>query len=268
MKIETYIVDSFTDTLFAGNPAGVCLLQEDLPEARMLSIAQELNLSETAFVRQKGPNQYSIRFFSPKMEIPLCGHATLASAKIIASKQLEAKAITFTNIDGLELPVTMKGEHLTMEFPVYATHPTEVGADMLAALGIGSIKHAAFNKELAMVLLELADSRDLRSLTPDFQALVKTHSAIRGVLITAASKLPEYDFESRYFWPWSGSDEDPVTGATHTFLVKYWSDKTGKTKMKSYQCSARGGFMDVELKEGKLYITSEAKIVLEGSLTL
>lgn len=269
MKIETYIVDSFTDTKFKGNPAGVCVLKEELPEQSMLTIAKELGLSETAFIQRISNEVYSIRFFSPKIEIPLCGHATLAAAKIVCSKLLQCSKAIFINIQGIELLITANGESLTMEFPVYETSPVDSNPDMIKALGVSKTLHSAYNKELNMILLEIGDSKELRNLKPDIAALIKSHSSIKGVLVTALSKEDDVDFESRYFWPWSGTDEDPVTGGTHTFLAKYWSDKTGKRKMVSFQCSERTGRMEVELLDsGKLNITSQARIILEGSLNL
>jgi predicted PhzF superfamily epimerase YddE/YHI9 len=117
-------------------------------------------------------------------------------------------------------------------------------------------------------LLELASPDEVAGLEPDFTALLRSHHSINGVLVTAASGSGEYDFHSRYFWPWSGTNEDPVTGGTHTFLAKYWSSRLGKTKMRSFQASKRTGFMDVELKEGKLQIQGQAVIIFEGRLTI
>jgi len=270
MEIVTYIVDSFTDKPFSGNPAGVCLLEEDLSEELMLSISSELGLSETAYVRNTGEaNEFSIRYFSPKMEIPLCGHATLAASKVLFDAHEGMGKIHFTTIQGLELMVERSGELIVMEFPIYATVPQKAPPEMLEALGITKIMNSEYNAETNILLLEIEDSKVLKRLRPDFEKLIHTHDSISGVLVTAISQQLNYDFESRYFWPWSGTNEDPVTGGTHTFLGKYWGDRLKTNTLNSFQCSERTGFMEVELiSEDKLKIKSQAQIVLKGNLTL
>jgi PhzF family phenazine biosynthesis protein len=267
-KLKTFIVDSFTDKPFRGNPAGVCILDHPLTDAIMLSIAQELNLSETAFIASKNTDsQFTIRYFSPKKEIPLCGHATLAAARVVFANfgYQEAHFLTAANID---LATEMSIDGLAMRFPVYETQPADVPPDLIAALSIDSVVNARYNVETKILLLEIADTQRLANLNPDFPALYASHDAINGVLVTAPSPTDEYDFYSRYFWPWSGTNEDPVTGATHTFLAKYWGQKLGKTKMRSYQASKRSGSMEVELMDERLVIRSQAVIVLEGTMFL
>lgn len=268
-KIETYIVDSFTNEPFKGNPAGVCLTTGALNENEMLQIAQELGLSETTFVSPKNSKQeYPIRYFSPVMEIPLCGHATLAASKVIFEKHGQSN-VTFNNIQGLTLPVSKDLGGITMDFPVYSTSPKEAPSALLDALGISKIINSEFNEETNILLLEIKSSSLLESLKPDFDRLVKSHDSINGVLVTAKSERDGYDFESRYFWPWSGTNEDPVTGGTHTFLAKYWSKRLNKTKMMSFQCSQRTGFMEVELlNNDKMKIKSKAQIILHGELSI
>jgi PhzF family phenazine biosynthesis protein len=266
--MKTFIIDSFTDKPFRGNPAGVCFAPSELNDETMLRIAQELNLSETAFIRPlDSTGRYAIRFFSPKMEIPLCGHATLASAKAVFTEH-GISDIHFINIQNLDLTVQISQERITMMFPVYETHAADAPTALLNALGLQAIQNAVFNKETNILLLEIASTSELSKLTPDFEALVRSHDSIHGVLVTAPSQQDDYDFHSRYFWPWSGSNEDPVTGATHTFLAKYWSQRLGKTKMKSFQSSARSGFMDVELISDKVLISSQAVITLQGQLSI
>jgi len=264
--METYIVDSFTNEMFKGNPAGVCIVTTAISEEKMQAIATELNLSETAFVQQQSINSYSIRYFSPIMEIPLCGHATLASAKVLFENS-NLNKIHFTTIQNLELITKKVEQKITMVFPVYETEKATAPPKMLKALGISEINNAAYNKETNILLLEIESTQTLIELSPDFQALVKTHNSINGVLVTASSTNDGFDFHSRYFWPWSGSNEDPVTGATHTFLTKYWSKQLNKTVLKSFQSSKRTGFMDLELIENnQLIIKGEAVIVFKGRL--
>ena len=268
--IETYIVDSFTDKPFKGNPAGVCLIDREISDDKMLSIAKELGLSETAFVsQQNGQNEFSIRYFSPKMEIPLCGHATLAASKVLFQNDLKITKIHFRNIQDLDLIIQKNGEYLIMEFPIYETEPQAAPKELLVALGINEINNSEYNKETKILLVEISDCNILKDLKPDFEKLKKSHNSINGVLVTALSDKPNYDFESRYFWPWSGTNEDPVTGGTHTFLTKYWSERLNKKKMNSFQCSERTGFMEVELiDQHKLTIKGKAQIVLKGELKI
>jgi PhzF family phenazine biosynthesis protein len=232
-----------------------------------LHIAQELNLSETAFLSPLEPGAFAIRYFSPKMEIPLCGHATLASAKVIFSLQ-KLNEVHFINIQGLDLSAREFEGQIVMEFPVYATRPADAPQALLDALGVKAIRNSVYNEETKILLLEIADAEELAGLDPDFVALQRSHNSIKGVLVTAPGGTDGYDFHSRYFWPWSGTNEDPVTGGTHTFLAKYWASRLGKTRMKSFQSSKRTGFMEVELVADKLRIRSQAVIVFEGRLTI
>jgi len=238
-----------------------------LTDATMLNIARELGFSETAFLQATGQrNQYNIRYFSPVMEIPLCGHATLASARVLIDLY-NHEQVTFATINGENLTAHADGKEIVMAFPVYATEPAQAPAALLSALGLQQINNAAYNKESNILLLEIDSWQLLARLTPDFTALRRAHDAINGVLVTAAAD-DGFDFHSRYFWPWSGTNEDPVTGGTHTFLAKYWSNRLHKTAMRSFQSSARSGFMTVELKQHRLLITSEAQIVISGRLLL
>ena len=266
--MKTFLVDSFTDRPFRGNPAGVCIVQEPLTDDMMLSIAQELNLSETAFISpQHDSRNFAIRYFSPKMEIPLCGHATLAAARVVFGSFGYTNA-SFVTGSGITLAVEVSTHSISMVFPVYETQPAEAPRPLLDALGLTSVKNAVFNEETRILLLEIADTQILANLVPDFSALYASHDSINGVLVTAPSENDEYDFHSRYFWPWSGTDEDPVTGGTHTFLAKYWAQRLGKTKMRSYQSSKRSGSMHVELESDRLVIRSQAIVVFEGSMVV
>lgn len=270
MKIKTYIVDSFTSEAFKGNPAGVCLPEASLNEDLMLTIAKELGLSETAFVESlEGNGKYSIRYFSPVMEIPLCGHATLASAMVLFEEDKDLEKIHFTTVEGLQLVVSKVNGEIRMVFPIYETTPAKAPKALLTALGLETIINAAYNKETNILLLEIKEASTIQNLQPNFTALVESHNEINGVLVTAPSDKTDYDFESRYFWPWSGTNEDPVTGGTHTFLANYWSERLDKQKMRSFQCSERSGFMEVELlSETQMTITSQAVIIFKGLLQL
>jgi PhzF family phenazine biosynthesis protein len=264
--MKTYIVDAFTAAPFKGNPAGVCFVEQNLSEVQMLNIATELGFSETAFVKATGKaGTYTIRYFSPKKETPLCGHATLASAKTIFSNT-SLEEILFITIENLQLLIKRQGSEIVMEFPVYNTVAATVPPAMLEALGIGPVSNTAFNAEKSIYIVEINNAGWLAALTPDFKALVNTCTNINGVVVTAPANDGEYDFHYRYFWPWSGTDEDPVTGGVQTFLAKYWADKLGKTQLKAFQCSARTGSMRLNVQAGKVWLTGNAVIMLEGDL--
>lgn len=266
--MKAYIIDAFTNEVFKGNPAGVCILDQPLTDRQMQAIAMEFNLSETAFVTPMNRATYGIRYFSPKKEIPLCGHATLASAMIIFSKS-DLNEVTFHTRDGLHLFAKSEGDQVAMEFPVYEASPSHVHPRLLDALGIASVLYSGYNGENKMMLLEIGDTDSLKSLSPDFQLMVESTDDINGVVVTAKANNDSYDFHSRYFWPWSGSNEDPVTGATHTFLASYWGKKLNKKQMRSFQSSERTGSMTLELTDnGKLLIKGQAVTVFEGELNL
>lgn len=265
--MKTYIVDSFTKEPFKGNPAGVCFLQHAIGEEKMLKIAQEFGLSETAFVQQNDKSDtYAIRYFSIKKEIPLCGHATLASAKIIFNNDSSLHEIHFKTIENLILIIRRRNADITMEFPIYDTSDVTVPLAMLGALGLKEVTNTAFSSKNKIIILEIGDANLLANLKPDYSALVNSYNNINGVLVTAPSNNEDYDYHYRYFWPWAGTNEDPVTGGVQTFLAKYWSERLNKKIMHAYQSSARTGYMDVELQKEKVLVTSQAVIILEGNL--
>lgn len=266
--MKAFIVDSFASELFTGNPAAVCFDDTGLTATVMQSIAQEFNLSETAFLSAtQSPDRFSIRFFSPKQEIPLCGHATLASARVVFDLAQRSEVV-FVNTERAEIPVRAIGDMLEMTLPAYRTVPAESPAALISALGLSSVINAEYNSETRILLIEIESANELADLRPDFLALQRSHDSINGVLITAKCDSGAHDFHSRYFWPWSGSDEDPVTGGTHTFLAGYWAKRLGKQLMKSFQSSQRGGSMDVELGSGCVKIRASAVIAFEGTMRL
>jgi PhzF family phenazine biosynthesis protein len=265
--MKTYFVDSFTNEKFKGNPAAVCLPDRELDSQTMQNIATEIGFSETAFIKQISDNVYSIRFFSPKTEIPLCGHATLAASKIIFDTT-SFQNIKFINCENVELFIEKVGNKIKMQFPVYDTEEVEVPQKMIAALGISEITNKRYSPKNKIILIEIKDAIELANLKPDFIALINSHTGINGVLITAASNDEIFDFHYRYFWPWAGTNEDPVTGGIQTFLTKYWAEKLNKTKLNAFQSSSRTGKMSTELVENKVFILGEAVTVLEGQFVL
>lgn len=265
--MKTFIVDSFTNKMFKGNPAGVCVTKEPVSDLVKQNIASELGFSETAFIQKKNEENYSIEFFTPIKEISLCGHATLASAKILFTQE-KLDAVTFHNREGIELKVFKTNNGITMTFPSYQTVKKEIPRPLMEALGIDRPIEVRFNDELKIILIEIKNCVVLELLRPDFVALVNSYKGIDGVLVTAQGDNKGFDFCYRYFWPWAGTNEDPVTGAVQTFLTPYWASKLGRTRLKAYQCSSRTGMMTTELKDGVVKIFGEAVIVLEGNLNV
>ncbi len=266
--MKTFFVDSFTDQKFKGNPAAVCLTETELKNSTMQDIATEIGFSETAFIMKITGNTYSIRFFTPKKEIPLCGHATLASSKIIFDT-MDIDAVTFINSENVELKTRKENDgKIVMQFPVYDTEEIEVPKAMLDALGIAATVNTRFSPKNKIVLIEINDSDTLARLSPDFTALIDSYNGINGVLVTARSNNTDFDFHYRYFWPWAGTNEDPVTGGVQTFLTKYWAGKLNKNKFKAFQSSLRTGMMSTELFPDKVLIYGEAVTVLEGEFNI
>ncbi|UZO81620.1 PhzF family phenazine biosynthesis protein [Aquimarina sp. ERC-38] len=269
MKIQTFIVDSFTNQLFSGNPAGICLLEKDLDQTTMQNIAAELNLSETAFIRPF-PNEkgnYSIQYFTPTVEIEFCGHATLAAAKVIFEKT-SLFEVQFTTNYNLVLKAFKGEENITLYFPLYHTIDHTPDQKLLEAFTVKNICEAKFSEDLNMVIVEVSDKETLANLKPNFQKAGKLSTTISGLIVTCKSDDKKYDFYSRCFGPWIGIDEDPVTGSAHSVLALSWAKKLNKKEMKAYQLSERGGYLDLKImNDHQLEVRSNACILFEGALT-
>lgn len=269
MRIDTFIVDAFTDKTFSGNPAGVCLLEIKITEETMQSIASEINLSETAFLtKKKNSEQYSIRYFTPTTEIDFCGHATLASSKIIFDL-FGKEYVEFETEKGLLVSAKTEGDYIKMNFPIYHLKDYKLNEKLFDAFGIVNPIEFGYCDELDMLLIEVEDKQSLLNINPDFQKALTSSETIKEVVITSKSEDKEYDFYSRCFCPWIGINEDPVTGASHSLLANYWSRKLNKCSMSAYQLSSRGGFLNLKIiDESSLEVFSNAKIVLEGKIRI
>lgn len=260
MLIPFYQVDAFTDRLFGGNPAGVCPLEEWLPEEVMQKIAMENNLSETAFYIRKDGG-YHIRWFTPKVEVNLCGHATLASAHIIFQTLGNSDGnIPFESRSGL-LNVRKEGELLVLDFPANKPQRTGLPEDFIHSLNITPIQCYRGKEDY---LLLYKSQQEIESLLPDFKRLEKTDA--RAVIVTAPGN--SVDFVSRFFAPRVGVDEDPVTGSAHTVLIPFWAEKLGKNEMKALQLSRRGGSIFCRLRDDRVDIGGKAVTYLKGEITV
>jgi PhzF family phenazine biosynthesis protein len=262
MTIPVYQVDAFTGKVFGGNPAAVCPLQEWLPDALMQQIGMENNLSETAFLVKEG-EAYRIRWFTPAVEVDLCGHATLAAAFVIFRYLAHAgNEITFLSKSGI-LKVNKEDDgRLTLDFPKSTIQEVpRPPACILESLSltIAPVFSGSFDY---MVLLN--SQQEVEELKPDFKLMAQASS--RGVIVTAPGN--EADFVSRCFYPQSGIDEDPVTGSAHTMLTPFWAEKLGKTKLSAIQLSARRGTLDCELANDRVKMSGYAVIFLRGEIEL
>jgi len=253
-------VDAFTSAAFGGNPAAVCVLPEPKDAAWMQKVAMEMNLSETAFL-VKRPDGYDLRWFTPAIEVDLCGHATLASAHALwESGQLApTEQARFHTRSGL-LTAELNGDWIELNFPAKLETPAAPPPGLLEALGAPA---NYVGKNQFDYLVEVEES-DLLAMSPDHGQLRKI--PVRGVIVTSRSSDPQFDFLSRFFAPGAGIDEDPVTGSAHTALTPFWSARLGKTEMMARQASARGGVLRVKLKGDRVLMAGQAVTTLRGEL--
>ena len=261
-KYKLYQVDAFSDKLFSGNPAAVCILDKWLNDELMQSVANENNLAETAFVVAKG-DEFEIRWFTPTTEVDLCGHATLASGFVLFNElNYSGSTIRFMSPRSGLLTVSKVGDMLYMDFPTDTLELISGRQDSIESC-IG-IKALEVYKGKSDYLAVIDSEGSLRKLKPDFNQISKLEA--RGLIVTA--KGDEVDFVSRFFAPQSGIDEDPVTGSAHTSLLPLWSRKTGKTRMVARQLSNRGGELFCEYKNERCLIGGKAILYLTGEINI
>ncbi|MFD0270596.1 PhzF family phenazine biosynthesis protein [Streptomyces sp. NPDC127106] len=264
------IVDAFTDRPFAGNPAGVLLLADGFPPDPWLQqVAAEVNLSETAFAHPLPPGgnaDWALRWFTPTAEVDMCGHATLATAHVLATGGLARGLIRFTARCGILTAEAAEDGGITLDFPTSELTPVATETAVRAALGAEIRSVHDTSAHVGDLLVELADERTVRGLTPDIAAL--RGYARRGVIVTAPAEDPArgYDFVSRGFFPAFGIDEDPVTGSAHTALAPFWAERLGRTQLTGLQGGARTGLVRVTLAGDRTLLTGNAVTVIDGEL--
>jgi PhzF family phenazine biosynthesis protein len=257
-----YQVDAFTNQRFSGNPAAVVILEEAAEERWMQLVAAEMNLAETAFLFPEYDG-FRLRWFTPAVEVELCGHATLASAHILweAGYLWAEEEARFYTLSGL-LTAHLKQGWIEMNFPAAPEEGAVPEPELLAALGIEQPSYVGRNK--FDYLVEVGSAAEVRNLKPDFARLRALGG--RGVMVTAADESGEYDFISRFFAPAAGIEEDPVTGSAHCGLAPYWASKLDKVEMRAYQASPRGGVVHVEMAGDRVLLRGQAVTVLRGTL--
>lgn len=257
--IPIFQLDAFTDKPFGGNPAAVCPLQEWLPDDVMQSIALENNVSETAFYVPEG-NGFRLRWFTPKIEVDLCGHATLATAWLILNElEPDRSDVAFETRSGT-LTVSRDGDLLAMDFPAMVAEELPAPAGLAEAIGIEPVKFLKAVKNMAV----LEDEAAVRAVNPDF-GYIKNMDGM-GLIITAHGD--QSDCASRFFAPHAGIDEDPVTGSAHCTIVPYWSGILGKTQIHARQVSARSGDLYCWMKDDRVVLAGKARTVIKGTFTI
>ncbi|HZO74229.1 MAG TPA: PhzF family phenazine biosynthesis protein [Ktedonobacteraceae bacterium] len=261
MGLSIIQVDAFTNRPFAGNPAAVCILREPQDDHWMQSVAQEMNLSETAFLTRQSDG-FNLRWFTPAVEVDLCGHATLASAHILweAGHLKPNEQARFHTRSGL-LTADRRGDWIEMNFPVKMEESTTAPANLLESLGVTA---SYVGKNEFDYLVEVESEAIVRAIAPNFSLLGEVQA--RGVIVTSRAATAGYDFISRFFAPQVGVNEDPVTGSAHCCLAPYWSRKLGKAELVGYQASPRGGVVRTRMDGDRVYLAGQAVTVLRGEL--
>jgi len=261
MRLPIYQVDAFTDRLFGGNPAAVCPLEAWLPDATMQAIAAENNLSETAFFVRDG-SDYALRWYTPTIEVDLCGHATLAAAYVITGfLEPQRQSVGFHTRKAGTLVVTRRADLLVMDFPARPATPCDAPPDLLAALG-GTPREVLRARD-HLIVYDSAD--EIAKLQPDLDALAKVDCW--AAIVTAPGE-DGIDFVSRFFAPAQGVPEDPVTGSSHCTLAPYWAKRLDKTELEARQLSRRGGALRCTLNGDRVSIAGRAALYLEGQISL
>ncbi len=262
MRIPLYQVDAFTSRLFGGNPAAVCPLTEWLPEATMQAIAAENNLAETAFFVAQGAG-YLLRWFTPTVEVELCGHATLASGYVVTHILMpDRRSVRFDTLKAGPLTVTREGDLLAMDFPAWPPEGGPADPRILAALGKRP-EESFVGRGRTLAVYERAE--DVAALRPDFAAMRAVPGA--DAIVTAPGR-DGVDFVSRYFAPNYGVDEDPVTGSAHCVLTPYWAGRLDKKELTARQISARGGDLLCALRGDRVTLAGHAVLYLEGTIII
>lgn len=263
MQLDIYQIDAFTDQRFGGNPAAVCPLAEWLPKPIMQAIAAENNLAETAFFVTLPDGTFDLKWFTPTVEIDLCGHATIATAKVIYDYLgYERPEIRFLSNSGV-LTVSRQGDLLALNFPSY---PPEVVSQAPEGLleGIGAAPSALYRGRTNDYMLVFDDEASVRQLTPDMRLLKQV--AARGIIVTAPGT--DVDFVSRFFGPASGIDEDPVTGSAHCILTPYWAERLQKTNLTARQVSPRSGELWLKILGDRVEIAGKSVVYLVGKIEI
>ncbi len=268
MHGSVFIIDTFTSVPYCGNPTAVCFADDWTNSNELLSIAAELNLPVTAFlINTKNKDEFKIRYFTSTTEIPACGHATLAAARILFEENAK-EALYFTTIHDLKIKAVWENETVWLSYPVYTLKQYIPEKELMKSLGLSRYLSAGICTELETLFIELEDANTLKAVKPDYTLLIKSNTDIKEVVITSVSDESRYDFMLRSFCPWIGIDEDPVTGSVHSVLAGFWKERLGMEILTAYQASARGGEVFVKSLEDRVELGGKSVIVLRGEMEL
>ena len=272
MKIPVFFVDAFTDELFKGNPAAVCLLKEEISEQLMQKIAFEIGFSETCFCfpHENEKEHYALRWFTPETEVSLCGHGTLATAFVLWNQKPDLGVIIHFHTKSGIMPVLRKDNTIILDFPVYSVKQSDIIYHSLEeSLGLAGTGRRFFQSEESGYLLLEIELDELKNLDIDFNKMLKTNIDPYTSFIVTAKGDQAYDFYSRCFAVWEGNNEDPVTGSAHTLLIDYWHKKfPDKYNFKAYQFSKRGGELNLKLKKNRVFISGNVVLFMEGFINI
>ncbi len=268
-SLPIYQVDVFTKEYYKGNPAAVCILDVNLEDSQMKLIAAEMNLSETAFLvsLDETSHTYSLRWFTPEVEVPLCGHGTIAAAKILFDEiGINSDEIIFQTKSG-KVSAKRQDEGIVIDFPIDEPIDFQLPQGLIEALGVPEYVDVKIGKNTKKIILRVKDVKIIKELNPDFEQMKKITSkeGLKGIAVTTKGN-DSYDFISRYFNPWAGINEDPVTGSVHTVLAAYWGKILDKKHMLAYQASSRAGEIKLEIKGKRVELIGEATVVLKGEI--
>ncbi|MGW2787235.1 PhzF family phenazine biosynthesis protein [Streptomyces populi] len=263
------VVDAFTDRPFAGNPAGVLLLDSFPDDAWLQNVALEVNHAETAFAHrlpEGGEADWALRWFTPATEVALCGHATLATAHVLATTGTHQGPVRFATLSGVLVATPEADGSITLDFPTAPLTPVEIPDGVAGALGAEPLSTFDTGPNTGDLLVEIADEKTVRALTPDHKALARYSEC--GIIATARAEDPSrgYDFVSRCFFPNVGIDEDPVTGSAHTALAPFWAERLGRPALTGLQASPRSGLVRTEVRGDRTLLSGHAVTVIEGGL--
>lgn len=266
MNLDVFIVNAFSEKIAEGNPAGVVIYEAGLSDEILQSIAIDIGKSETAFVNKLSENRYGIRWFSPKKEMPICGHATLAAAKVVFDTN-QGDKISFESSADLLMTEKKADGTISMDFPLDNYKKIAVDEVYFKFFPGISIEECIIGTKTRKVILRIDEHDNLESIKPEYEKMQNSIGIYTsGIGITKKSKI--YDFESRYFNPWAGVNEDPITGSVHTVLSRYWGEVLNKDTMVARQSSYRPGILGLRNKDDRVYISGKSKIVICGKLQL
>jgi len=266
MASTYYLLDTFTQEKFKGNPTPICILDKALSVQKMHSLAKEFNAPVTAFVGPKDVNQiYKIRYFTIIGEIPACGHATLGAAFVLLNTT-DSNQIKFETIEGIQLQTRQDKKITFIEYPKFKRVEFEIPTSLRSALGIKNSESHFFCEELQSLFIELKSEKEVSELSPNFKLLRESTSRIKEVVVMSIAQNQKYDFVLRSFCPWIGIDEDPVTGSVHCVLGHFWLDRLGKVELVAFQASERGGQLYIKPLQDTVEIGGYSKIIIEVQL--